>query len=471
MVKNLIQDVVPPERKSIKRIPVPTERPRHLKAVDDDHAHIRATAHAPKKVAHGGRLDIPEDSRPTPPERHYDPSLPYTRENYEPETIKRQDPPRTSSRGLWVTAAASIIVLFLIFSFAFAGVKMTIVPREETAALNGQFTAKKSDPSLPYDVMTLNKMGEKTVPAGGKEHVERKASGTLTIVNNHSTASQKLIKNTRFETPTGLIYRISEDVTVPGQSLLNGKLVAGTIDVTVYADKPGTTYNLQQAAFTIPGFKGDPRYSTITGKTKTAFTGGFSGEMSVVDDATLKSARESLRTDIVKSLLLEVQGQIPVGYTTLDGLYTVTYQSDPETNDAAGISATLHEKATLSIALFPEKNLSSTFLSSATGASSTVRITNTDTLKGTIVGDATDIMSDSFTFKVSGSPHFVWTINTAALKESLHGKARSELQTILTKYPEITKADVTFRPLWRQKFPSDPNDISIVVNEDGAENH
>jgi len=63
------------------------------------------------------------------------------------------------------------------------------------------------------------------------------------------------------------MYRIDSSVIIPGYQKVNGKIIPGSIEATVYADQAGDGYNLKLADltgdFSIPGFKGDPRIAVL----------------------------------------------------------------------------------------------------------------------------------------------------------------------------------------------------------------
>ena len=58
----------------------------------------------------------------------------------------------------------------------------------------------------------------KTILRSEPKEVNQKAQGELTVYNNYSEAPQILIKNTRFQTEDGKIFRIGDSITVPGKT-------------------------------------------------------------------------------------------------------------------------------------------------------------------------------------------------------------------------------------------------------------
>ena len=97
------------------------------------------------------------------------------------------------------------------------------------------------------------------------------------IYNKYSAEAQIFVKDTRFETPEGKIYRIDRAVTVPGMKNSGGQTVAGSVEATVYADKSGSEYNIGFSDFTIPGLKGGLKYEKFYARSKTPMTGGMKG--------------------------------------------------------------------------------------------------------------------------------------------------------------------------------------------------
>jgi len=96
-----------------------------------------------------------------------------------------------------------------------------------------------------------------------------RAYGTMTIFND-TDIPQRFIRNTRFESPNGKIFRIPQSVTIPAKT---GN-VPGSITSTVFADTTGPEYNIPPTNFTVPGFKGTDRYNLFYGRSYQPMSGG-----------------------------------------------------------------------------------------------------------------------------------------------------------------------------------------------------
>lgn len=108
---------------------------------------------------------------------------------------------------------------------------------------------------------------------GGSESLKWASSRAFGVVTlyNESDAPQRLIKSTRLESPDGKIFRMTwASITIPAKT--NG--VAGSFEVTVFAEETGASYNIPPSTFKIPGLKGGAEYDLIYGKTTQPMKGG-----------------------------------------------------------------------------------------------------------------------------------------------------------------------------------------------------
>ena len=167
-----------------------------------------------------------QDIRPAGERRRRSKELP--KEEPQQEHPKEAAPARRSrsrersSRRPYIVGA---IVLFLILTPGFVigylldGAELTVHPRTREPIVNGTFTAARNagENAVAFEVMTLEAEGERQVTATGEEEVSEQATGEIEI-RNSSDSSERLIKNTRFESPDVIIYRITESVVVPAAS-------------------------------------------------------------------------------------------------------------------------------------------------------------------------------------------------------------------------------------------------------------
>jgi hypothetical protein len=358
-----------------------------------------------------------------------------------------------------------VAVTIGITSFAFSGAKISISPKIETITLGGTFSAYL-DPQpgqLQMEMMTLETQGSKTVPTTGKEYIETKASGTITIYNDHKDSNQRLIRNTRFESPDGLVYRIDESIVVPGQYIEDGEVIPGSVEAVVYADEPDGKYNIGLTEFTIPGFKGSPQFENFYAQSDTPMSGGFAGDRLTVEDSVLIDTQKTLRNELQTKLLDKALAEKPERFLLFEDALFISFESQP-TEEESG-EALVTEKATLFGLLFDENTFAAHMAQNASANydGEVVRFMDPEslTLQSNNAKDNEPWKSGSFDFSVSGSGDIVWILDHSALREDITGRNKDALHVILSGYPSIDQAEAIIRPFWKGSFPNDPEKIRI----------
>jgi len=371
-----------------------------------------------------------------------------------------------------IWSAAFFAALVLVFSFfsLFTGAHVTVTPKQDSGAITGEFSAFKepADSELAFDVMILAKEEGKDIPATKERQVERKASGNIIVYNKHSGVVQPLIKNTRFETPEGKIYRIKESVSIPGTTVLEGEIVPGSLEVTVYADEPGESYNIGLSDFTVPGFKGTPQFENFYARSKTAMTGGFSGVVKYPSEEDIKVAREELQHTLKEQLLTEANVQKPDNFILYEDGIFISYEGGDKIGETSGDTAHITERATLNGVIFNKDELAKFIAKNALqnryDGSAAVTISNMDQIIFNIVDkESVSPFDESIPFSLSGTAEVIWTVDEEGLKAALVGKPKKGLQfqEVLGAFPYIERAEASIKPFWKRTFPDNVDKIRI----------
>ena len=373
---------------------------------------------------------------------------------------------------IWILAVVAILAIGGTLLYVFSSAEVTITPRVDEISINSDFTAKKDSLStagdLGFSVLTIEKNGSQNVTADGQKMIDTKASGTITIYNSFSLQPQKLIRNTRFETTDGLIYRIDQSVTVPGFKTVAGKIVPGSVEATVYADLPGVKYNIAPTSFTIPGFKSDlKRWNAFSARSEGPMINGYSGVAGYLSDAKQKLVRAEIRAELEKQILAEAKTSVPVGQFIPTGAYTVVFESLPLDN-VSNSQIPVKEKASVLIYTFKisdwDKVMAKSSLFGTEIGSSTVKMVNRDSLNFSWKARPQND-SPGISFHVKGNASFVWDIDAQKIAESLVGVKRNDVKNVLKQYNEIKSADAFLSPFWRTSFPDDPKKIKVTIKE------
>lgn len=360
--------------------------------------------------------------------------------------------------GVLVAAGIAVGVMSTVLHRAYA----TVTPY--TFEVNASTTLQSSPDSatLPYQKISVNDTATKTVTATGSQHVENHAFGTITVYNAYSTSPQRLITNTRFETKEGFIFRTHTAITIPGYTMKAGVKVPGSVDVVVYADQAGDSYNIDLSDFTIPGLQGSPQYSLMTARSKTPMSGGFIGEQAVVDPTLRSQTEDSLKADLDRSLRSKVAAATVAGTIIFPDTVSVTYTDSPDT--VQGNNAVITVTGQANAPAFNENALAHALTGTSTSLySGPLTIGNPQALSAHINDSAAVSGGNPVALTLSGQADLVASFNQSELAKDLAGTEKSQIGNVLPKYPGISNIDVKVYPFWMSSLPSDPSHVSITV--------
>lgn len=372
-----------------------------------------------------------------------------------------------------IVIVALVIGTGIMIGVATGGAKITIHPKVREMNVNAEFTAytEKKPGELSYEVLTLDASGERQVKASGQTTVTKQATGEIEITKT-TPGTQRLIKNTRFQTESGLLFRIQESVLIPGSGKdASGKVVPGSIRAQVFADEAGDKYNLPTGTkLKVPGFKEGGEtdlYNSIVATNQQAFTDGFSGPKFTINDDELNTAKQSLQLELRNSLLEKMKAQRPADFTTFDSAVAITYTTLPPTQYGDNL-VTIKEQALLQIPLFKNADFASYIAKKTITVydNEPVRIDNLQNLTFTY-SDATTSQSNianlsQLNFKISGVPKIVWTFDGEKMKTELIGKDKTAFYNVIKGYTGIEKGEVEIKPFWKSSFSTDLKKITII---------
>ncbi len=357
------------------------------------------------------------------------------------------------------TALIALVVVAIAIGalFAFSGARVEVTPATNAAYVSGEFSATRSGGDLPFEIVTVEKTATKSVPAETTETKNDPAQGSITIYNAQTTP-QQLIKNTRFATPAGLVFRIRESVSIPAGT----SNAPGSVTATVYADEGGEKYNIGPSDFTVPGLQGSKSFDLVYAKSTTAMTGGFSGTRPTVSDATKEAQGAGLQSALEADLRTGMQEALPEGYILVPGSSTTTYESLPDTA-GQGNTVDVKMRGVTTAVVFPNEALAKAVASQVVGTYSGQKVLfeSVDALVLTPSAPA----EDTYRFNLTGNATIIWKIDEAAVAGAVAGKTRDSAQVMLSSFPEIDKAVLVLRPFWSQTFPQDPDRIKVIVKE------
>ena len=410
------------------------------------------------------------DKKPTSIRSHFFDSAPDLDEDEEDEDDKpRRFPKKTifAIIGIIIIAAIGAYVASVFFDHA----DITINFKQTPWSYQGNFTASKSavgiDPTtntIPAQIFTSTKNVTMSFPGSSVQQVSQKAQGTITIYNAYSAAPQDLVATTRFLTPDGKIFRITQNVTVPGETNNNGTLSPSSISAPIVADQAGPDYNVGPVAkLTIPGFQSDTGreagfYGVITAST----TGGFIGQRATPTTADITAAKASTTAMLQTSLQGSLAGTYPNNFKILDGatqvkVTTLTVNTSTDSNG----NFTVFGEATLQAIGFDESALKNYLLSLAQAQEASSTFKTIDISYSDVTGNFT---SGQVAFALSAQGQLEPAFVAAEFATSIEGQGISDARSTIAALPQLADGEISMWPSWLWSIPSNPSKIHITVN-------
>lgn len=328
--------------------------------------------------------------------------------------------------------------------------------------------------------------------ATGKRFSERNtnASGTLTIVNVSNT-EWPLIPNTRFQTQDGIVFRISDYVTVPpataeGPGKTDAFVVADEVDA--YGQPVGERGNIEPSKFFLPGLRDDSK-SKLYAESSAPMTGGMTDYVTYISAEDLEAARvrmqEELKTSAVEELkkalvekaaLAESEAQ----YILLEGDGAIKI-SEPVVNVPPGLENAEQTDFTVSGTMIVRgvyynrqemlDILKSELLVKKSPQKELLRINEESTSYRIFEWD-----ENSGKIKVTANIKGVeqYEIDPSKengqrllkkIREHIVGKEIEEAKLYIQNLPEINKVEIKSWPVWSPTIPNIPDNIDFEVIE------
>lgn len=321
--------------------------------------------------------------------------------------------------------------------------------------------------TIPNQKSTSSKNLEMKFPATGKKQVSNKASGKMTIYNSYSSDAQTLVKDTRFLSPDGKIFKLAKQIIVPGAKISEGKILPSNIDADVVAEKAGEEYNIGPVKlFQIPGFKGTPKYAAFYGESKGNMTGGFVGEISYPTASDIAAAKKKIKETLESSLKTELYSKISSDFKIVEGSssFSTLKEDIKEDVDKDG-NFSIFSDAQLAIISFKESDLIDILSKKAEVEKGEDYAVKSYDLQYGIA--RMDVVSGRLSFPVTFKAVLSYKIDIDKIKSEIADMSDIELREKIFSLPgiDIEKQNVvSFWPFWVKRVPNNLNKINIVVD-------
>lgn len=384
--------------------------------------------------------------------------------NKKPPNMKRGGSGFFGLVGIALAVLVIVVVAFGVVSIAFHRADVTISLQSFIVPIAETFEASPEGVLLSFTERTVSESLTKTVPRSSSEFVEERASGVITVFNAHSTGSQRLITNTRFESSNGLIYRVKNPVVVPGYKTVGGSISPGEIEVTVYADESGEQYNRGPSDFTIPGLKGTNQFETMYARSRSAISGGFVGERAVVSPEVRDSAIADLKSELDRKVRESMKLSLQADEIFFPDTLSISFIEQPDRASENGALVTLTAEARAPV--FAESKLARVIAEEGgIQYEHPLAIENV----GTLAIQTEDAETEgNLSLTISGEAKLVGDYDQTRLLHDLAGKDRRNVGVVLSGYPAIADMKISVYPFWRGILPEDVSHLTIHIASDEA---
>jgi hypothetical protein len=390
---------------------------------------------------------------------------------------KKQE--RERKKGTFKKFLKPILVLLIlaagwfVWTYILPNAKITLVVKrtpkdvQENVLISIKDTAFSIMPDgsivLPGQLLSSSKNAQIEVPAQGKAQVNEKAKGKLTIYNGFDTKPQILVSSTRFISPDGKIFRLTQQIIVPGGKSENGIITPGSITADVVADQPGDAYNLAPVKnWKIPGFQGTPRFNTFYAENNEAMTGGFQGERPSATDADMQSGEAKLTDTLRSALDAQMSVLLTDKFKLIDGstLFNLTkkqLQADTTQPD----KAFLYGEADMKKIVFMEDMLASAIqLKYKDEIPQNAKPETISLDYGTVQAD---FIEGTIRVPVSGKIVYKPEVDNGSFLDAIKGRNQSDVQQYALSLPWFDSMRISFWPLWVKTIPKNVDRIELEI--------
>ena len=397
-------------------------------------------------------------------------------EKKEEEQFQKEAGAKEIKKKRFFPITYALLGLFLILSGGVVYSAIEFLPKAKI-----QITAKKTDwnyveaviaakdiaavdisqKQIPAEVFSVKKNFNFSFAATGKKQIEKKAGGKIIVYNSFSSDSQPLVSGTRFQSPDGKIFKLTEKIIVPGAQVVEGKIVSSNIEATVIADQPGSQYNIGPISrFSIPGFQGTPKEREFYAESKEAMKGGFIGEAAYPTDEDIKKSKEKAEKDLKDYVDSYLSLQIPPEFKFIDASrqFNIIKEEVNSNTDEKG-NFTVFAEGESSVIGFREADLISLIEKTAqSNLGANFKIKNYQLEYG--VGRP-DFKKGKISFAVDFKGVFEEPIDIESFKQKILNKDEKELKIFISSFSNIQKTTVSFWPFWVKKTPDNIKRITV----------
>jgi hypothetical protein len=376
-------------------------------------------------------------------------------------------------KRLLVLAVPLIVLLLIVLFYIFGrtatvtlGVNSRTEEKTENITFSEDSATDASDNVINVKIVTSTQDGKVTTAATGKKETGDKAKGTVTIFNSSTDGGKTLQAGTVITSSNDLKFVLDKAVTVASAS---GDIFSGTepgkADVSVTAEKFGTSYNLpSNTKFTVEGT------SDIAAKNDKAFTGGTKKDVKVVSQKDLDKLEKDLQEKLEGDAKSEIESKASGEYIVLPNFTSVEFdkQSFSHKVDAEANEVSLTGTISFEGVSYKKSDLVDFAKDKLADEVGNDMMIDEDKVEV----EASDISTKNnrTTAKVNIKAALVPKIDEEEIADEIAGKSIKDATTTLQSLPEVERVNVNVflnLPFLPQRLPFSAGKIKVNVEKNG----
>lgn len=351
---------------------------------------------------------------------------------------------------LVITIALLAVVVFVTSKKA----TITILAKEDTRSVNLAVGLTSGDSIVDNNTIvgtvssSIINFSQKYYPTGSKT-IEGIAGGEV-VVYNKTNESQVLVKTTRLVTDKGILFRLSDKITVPAN---------GQVSATVYADKSGIESDIGPSNFTIPGLATDKQKVVYAVSLKSMDTGVR--KVGILTEDDIKAASKNFEEKIKEQFAVISSDENIKNVVTVTGANPKSDKKIGEEVDGFNLSGT----STVVIISYNKKSLNDVVSKVVSS-----KVDNTLEKVLTVTNDPKVVVSSydavNKTAQLSVSQDVLVTLDANAEKLSpqyFMNKSKDDIERYVFELNHVAGVEVVFSPSWISKAPTVPDKIKVIV--------
>ena len=450
-------------------------------------ANLKAEAKIPEQVREDAKPDIVEpekielaEEEPEPvkePQKHEEPKVSSRALSDDEPVVAAKSKGKDSKKGpkvpnfnqlqkrIWIAAGVGIgLILLLILSFVLPSADVILSVKAKKLPIDTKFivdsTSTKSDYQnrvIAGTKLQTDKDLSGNFTATGKKDVGTKASGNITISNSSNSDPVTIPAGTQM-TADGKVFSLNATTVVPGAKLQGGNIIAGTVKADITATQSGDSYNQGNAIFTISGYNDKVSASGST-------SGGTSKQITIVTQAdidkakaaTLDQGKDQQKSDLVAKAGKDAQA-FEETFTVNVVSFSASVAADSE-NSNGSVSA----KVSYTMLAASKTEVSGLFDAVIKGdvpSGSQVYDNGLNDAKYAFVKAVGDGRAQ---IQATSKAYYGLPLDTKKLASDLKNKPKKEVNSIVTKNPDVTGSQVNSWPPLFPNMPALENNIHIKL--------